>query len=99
MNVPHQGFATLNFSSDQPSDTVYSNSGTRPGFQPRAMLDSFTQPFADSNYPRDQQHSRHLFGSQMDQSFPETNKMMNAPNGEINRQFNLMPQQFSEQQF
>ena len=35
----------------------------------------------------------------MDDSFPETNKMMNAPNGEINRHLNFMPQQSSEQQF
>ena len=35
----------------------------------------------------------------MDHSFPETNKMMNAPNGETNCHFNFMPQQFSEQQF
>ena len=41
-NVPSHGFATLNFSSDQPSDTEYWNSGTTPGFQPRAMPDNFT---------------------------------------------------------
>ena len=99
VNVPHQGFATLNISSDQPSDPVYWNSGTTPGFQPRAMLDNFTQPFADNHYPRDQQQSRHLLGSQMDHSFPETSKMTNAPNGETNRHFNFMPQQFSEHQF
>ena len=63
------------------------------------MLDNFTQLFADNIYPRDQQQARHLFGSQMDDSFLETNKMMNAPNGEINRHLKFMPQQFSEQQF
>ena len=41
VNVPNQGFDTLNTSSDQPSDTVYWNSGTTPGFQPRAMPDNF----------------------------------------------------------
>ena len=98
-NVQNQGFATLNISSDQPANTVYWNSGTATGFQHQAMPDNFTQTFADNHYPRDQQQSRHLFGSQMDHSFPETNKMMNAPNGETNRHFNFMPQQFSEQQF
>ena len=91
MNVPNQGIATLNFSRDQPSDSVYWNSGTTPGFKPQTMPDNSTQPFADNHYPRDQQQSRHLFGSQMDHSFPEKNKMMNAPNGEINRQLNFMP--------
>ena len=57
------------------------------------------QHFAGNHYPCDQQQSRHLFGSQMDHSFPETNKMMNAPTGEINRHLNFMPPQFSEQQF
>ena len=99
VNVPNQGFATLNISSDQPSDTVYWNSGTATGFQHQAMPDNFTQTFADNHYPRDQQQSRHLLGSQMDHSFPETNKIMNAPNGETNRHFNFMPQQSSEQQF
>ena len=99
VNVPNQGFATLKISSDQPSDTVYWNSGTTPGFRPRAMPDNFTQPFADNIYPHDQQQARYLFGSQMDDSFPETNKMMNAPNGEINLQLNFMQQLFSEQQF
>ena len=47
VNVPNQGLATLNISSGQPSDTVYWNSGTTPGFQPQAMPDNFTQPFAD----------------------------------------------------
>ena len=84
---------------NQPSDTVYWNSGTTPGFQLRAMPDNFTQPFADNNYPRDQQEARHLFGSQMDHAFPKTNKMMNALNGEIIRHLNFMPQQGSEQQF
>ena len=42
LKVPNQGFATLNISSDQPSDTVYWNSGTTPGFQPRAKPDNFT---------------------------------------------------------
>ena len=98
VNVPIKGFATLNISSDQPSDTVYWNSGTTPGFQPQALPDNFTQPFANNHYPRDQQQSRHLFGSQMDHSFPETNIIMNAPNGEINQHLNFMPQQFSEQQ-
>ena len=81
VNVPNQGFATLNISSDQPSDTVYWNSGTTPGFQPQAMPDNFIQPFADNYYPRAQQQTRHLLGSQIDHSFPETNKMMNASNG------------------
>ena len=99
VNVPNQGFATLNISTDQPSDTVYWSSGTATGFQHQAMPDNFTQTFADNHYPRDQQQSRHLLGSQLDHSFPETNKMMNAPNGETNRHFNFMPQQFSEQQF
>ena len=99
VNVPNQGFATLNISSDQPADTVYWNSGTTSGFQPRAMPEDFTQPFADNIYPRDQQQKRHLFGCQMDDSFPETNNMMNAPIGEINCHLNFMPQQFFEQQF
>ena len=99
VNVPNQAFATLNISSDQPSDTLYWNSGTTPGFQPRAMPDNFPQPFANNNYPRDQQQVRPLFASQLNHSFPETNKMMNAPNAEINRHLNFMPQQFSEQQF
>ena len=63
VNNPNQGFVTLKISSDQPSDTVYWNSGTTPGFQPQAMPDNFTQPFADNHYPRDQQESRHFFGS------------------------------------
>ena len=99
MNVPNQGFATLNISSDQLSDTACWNSGTAPGFQPQAMPDIFTQPFTGNHYPRDQQQSRHLFGSQMDHSFPGESKMMKAPNGEIDRHLNFMPQQFSEQQF
>ena len=45
------------------------------------MPDNFPQPFADNSYPRDQQQARPLFGSQMNHSLPETNKMMNAPNG------------------
>ena len=89
VNVPNQNFATLNISSDQPSDTMYWRSGTVPGCQPRAMPDNFIQPFADNNYPRDQQQTRHLFGSQMDDSFPETNKMMTAPSGEINSHLNF----------
>ena len=63
------------------------------------MPDNFTQPFADTIYPRDQQQARHFFSSQMDDSFPETNKMMNAPNREINRHLNFLPQQFFEHQF
>ena len=65
----------------------------------QCLPDNFTQPFADNNYPSDQQQARPLFGSQMNHSFPETNKMMNAPNAEINRHLNFMPQQLSEQQF
>ena len=99
VNVPNQGFATLNISRHQPSDTVYWNSGTATGFQHQAMPDNFTQTLADNHYPRDQQQSRHLLISQMDHSFPETNKMMNAPNGETNRHLYFMPLQFSEQQF
>ena len=72
VNVPNQGFATLNISRNQPSDTVYWNSSTTPRFQPQAMPGNFTQAFADNHYPRDQQHSRHLFGSQMNHSFQET---------------------------
>ena len=94
MNVPNQSFAIFNISSDQPSDTVYWNSGTTPGFQPPAMPDNLTQPLADTNYPRDQQQGGHLFGSQMDHAFQETNKMTNAPNGENNSHLNFMPQQF-----
>ena len=99
VNVPSQGFATLNISSDQPSDTVHWNSDTTRGFTPQATPNNFTQPFEDNHYPRDQQQSRHLFGIQINHAFTETNKMMNAPNGEINRHLNFMPQQFSEQHF
>ena len=63
VKVPNQVFAALNISCDQPSDTVYWNSGTTPGFQPQPMPDNFTQVYADNKYPRDQQQSRHLFGS------------------------------------
>ena len=63
VNVPNEGFATLNFSGDQPSDTVYRNSSTTPGFQPQAIPDKFIQYFADNHYPCDQQLSRHSFGS------------------------------------
>ena len=42
VNIPNQDFATLNISSDQPSDTVYWNSGTATGSQHQAMPDKFT---------------------------------------------------------
>ena len=99
VKVQNQAFATLNISSDQLSDTVYRNSCTTTGFQPQALPDNFTHSFADNHYSCDQEQSHYLFGSQMDHSFPETNKMMNAPNEEINRHLNFKPQHFSEQQF
>ena len=49
LNVPNQGFATLNISRGQLLDTVYWNSSTTPGFQPQAMPDNFTQPIADNH--------------------------------------------------